>query len=86
MVASSILAHMIRKKLGAKGLSVSLCLGFGFEDLTTNALVGSAAWGSGHWEASPVKFLAATAVAAFVALAHSALMPMTIGLYQRSKI
>jgi hypothetical protein len=26
-----ILAHIIRKKLGAEGLSVSLCLGFGFE-------------------------------------------------------
>jgi hypothetical protein len=52
-----ILAHMIRKKLGAEGLSASLCLGFGFEglDLVTNALVGSAARSFGfgrHWLAN----------------------------------
>jgi hypothetical protein len=45
---------MIRKKLGAEGLSVSLCLGFGFEglDFVSDALVGFATlpFGFGrHW-------------------------------------
>ena len=49
-----ILAHMIRKKLDAEGLSVSLCLGFGFEglDFVSDALVGFATlpFGFGrHW-------------------------------------
>src|SRR5258708_10721173 len=47
---------MIRKKLGAEGLSVSLCLGFGFEglDFVSDALVefGCQVWPLSPWASS----------------------------------